>query len=204
MATVIALQLSKLNNLVQERELVYATSKRILDILISLPALVIASPLMLVIAIAIKLDSKGPIIFVQKRYGYHGKIFSFYKFRSMYIMRDEMTPKNLKDKRITRVGRIIRRNFVDELPQFINILKGDMSLVGPRPEQVFLTEEHFNIYKKRSCVKPGLTGLWQINGKRSPIYQNIKYDLKYIRKKSFLLDLKILIKTIPVLIRGEK
>jgi lipopolysaccharide/colanic/teichoic acid biosynthesis glycosyltransferase len=121
----------------------------------------------------------------------------------MHISHDVESTK-IKKEWISPLGSTLRKYFLDELPQLLNIIKGEMSLVGPRPEQKSIVEKHFKIYEKRFIVKPGLTGLWQISGKAQPIYKNIKYDLEYIKKRSLLLDLKILILTVPILVRGER
>ena len=206
------------------------TVKRMMDILGSLVGLLISSPLMLVTAIAIKITSPGPIIFKQSRLGMKGVRFPFYKFRSMYWnvddrihreyvtnlikgelekinQRDEETPlfKMKSDPRVTRVGRIIRKTSIDELPQFFNVLKGEMSLVGPRPPLSYEVEKYEPWHLRRILdVKPGVTGLWQVGG-RSTISFNemIRLDLRYAQNWSLWLDLKILLKTVRALIPSK-
>ena len=184
----------------------YKVSKRFIDEIIAIITILITLPLWLIIMLAIKLDSKGPVFFKQERIGYRGKKFFIYKFRSMYIHTPHYakTPKNKADKRVTRIGTWLRRTSLDELPQLINIIKGDMSLVGPRPEMPFIVEKYKPIYRWRLLVLPGLTGLWQISGRSDkPLAENIKYDLYYIKKQSLLLDLIILLRTIPIVILGR-
>lgn len=182
--------------------------KRILDIVCSFFLLIILLPWFFIIAILIKIDSKGPVFFMQKRCGRHGKVFRMYKFRTM-VKEAESLKKRLKnemegpmfkmrnDPRITEIGRILRKYSLDELPQLINVLKGQMSLVGPRP----LADEEMtgndNWREIRLSVKPGMTGLWQIMGRESGRFSDwVKYDITYVQKRSLLLDLKILFFTL--------
>jgi lipopolysaccharide/colanic/teichoic acid biosynthesis glycosyltransferase len=204
----------------------YRVMKRIFDFTAALLALVLLSPLILVIALAIKLDDGDPIIIVQKRVGLGGRVFDFYKFRSMVhnldhsqtnkefaqkVIRGEITqaPKEngglLKPasngRVITRVGKILRKTSLDELPQLFNILKGDMSLVGPRPSIDYEAEAYHDWYLPRLSVLPGITGLAQINGRSSiPFPEIVEWDLQYIENASIWLDMKILLHTIPVVI----
>lgn len=178
---------------------VYRFTKRALDILISSTLLILISPFLLLIALLIKLDSPGPVLFVQERVGMHGKLFSMYKFRSMYAdaNRYELSPTSPFDSRITRVGRILRRASLDELPQLINVLFGTMSLVGPRPEMPFIAEGYTPSQCRRLQVIPGITGLWQLSADRAfQIHGNIQYDFYYIRNRSFFLDVAILVHTL--------
>ncbi len=178
--------------------------KRLFDIVVGAIALVIASPIMLITAIAIKLTSKGPIIFKQERVGLHNRPFKMYKFRSMELQREQdekhaWTKKN--DARVTRVGRIIRRLSIDEFPQLINVLKGEMSLIGPRPERPLFVEkfkEEVPRYMVKHQVRPGMTGWAQVNGYRgdTSIKKRIECDLYYIENWTLTLDIKILILTI--------
>jgi len=178
--------------------------------------------------VAIKIDSKGPVIFKQKRLGKDGKPFMFYKFRSMYTDVDDKIHreylKNLikngkaaenggkegvykivDDPRITRVGRFIRKTSLDELPQLFNVLKGDMSLVGPRPGLPYEFEEYEEWHKERIKVLPGITGLWQVSGRNALTFEDmIVLDLYYIENMSPWFDLQIMLKTIPVLVFGDK
>lgn len=183
----------------------YLFLKRIVDILYSSLFLFIASPLIVVILMFIKFTSKGPVLFSQERVGLKGKIFKIYKFRSMYVdaPKYEICPSTLEDPRVTKIGKFIRKSSLDEIPQFFNVLKGDMSIVGPRPEMQFIVENYNDVQRKRLSVKPGITGLWQISHKRgSPIHENIDYDLYYIENQCFTLDLAIIIQTVLSVMRG--
>lgn len=180
--------------------------KRIIDILITFIALLLALPLFLVCYILIKTDSRGPFFFMQERLGYKGKIFRVFKMRTMtYKQRiaDREIFKN--DAEVTKTGSILRRFKIDEMPQLINVLKGDMSLVGPRPGLPAQISEFNDDGRSRLLVKPGLTGLAQINGN---IYlswpERWKYDRKYVENLSFLLDVKIILKTFSIIIHGEE
>ena len=187
--------------------------KRIFDVFGSLVCIIIFSPVFIVIPILIKLDSKGPIFFKQKRAGKDGEYFVAYKFRSMVYNADKISKKDYlaeelsdlifqekNDPRITRIGKILRRGF-DELPQLFNVLKGDMSLVGPRPEIPEIVKLYKGKQKIRLKVKPGITGLAIINGRGDiPLEETINYDIEYIENWSLWLDLKILIKTLYVVL----
>lgn len=173
--------------------------KRGMDILVSLLLLIVLAPLLLVIAIAIKLESKGPAIFKQQRAGKDGKPFVFYKFRSMKADSDPFgpSPKSIKDNRLTKFGRILREYSLDELPQLLNILRGDMSLVGPRPLYLSQIAEWSEEQKRRLSVKPGVTGLAQISGRAEITReQKLELDVKYVETASLLVDAKILWLTI--------
>jgi lipopolysaccharide/colanic/teichoic acid biosynthesis glycosyltransferase len=179
--------------------------KRSCDVAGSLLLLIGFSPLFLVIAITIKLDSRGPVFFHHSRAGKDGRLFSLWKFRSMKIdvPRYETSPQSSTDHRLTRVGRFIRRMSIDELPQLINVLNGEMSLVGPRPEMPFIVDRYCPIERERLAAVPGITGLWQISPARAfPIHENIGYDLHYIRNQNFFLDCAILIRTVTAVIHG--
>ena len=190
--------------------------KRAIDLLLPLIALPIVVPLGLLIGIAIKLDSEGPMLFKQTRVGKGGKPFTLYKFRSMFKDADEMvsgldqlneaagpTFKIRKDPRITKVGSLLRKSSLDELPQIINVLKGEMSLVGPRPPLPREVEKYNSHQLGRLAVKPGLTCLWQIRGRSNiPFDEWVELDLEYIRNQSLWLDFKILFRTIPAVLRG--
>ena len=181
-----------------------AISKRIVDIIGSLVAIVIFSPIMLISAIAIKVSSKGPVIFAQERVGLHNKTYKMYKFRTMYVQTEEEEQKawTVKDDpRVTKVGRILRKTSLDELPQFFNIFIGQMSLVGPRPERPMFVEkfkEEIPRYMVKHQVRPGLTGWAQIHGLRgdTSIEKRIEYDLYYIENWSMELDIRILFLTV--------
>ncbi len=183
----------------------YLVLKRLVDWALSTFFIIVLSPLVGIIGLAIKLDSKGPIIFKQKRVGLNGRQFSMYKFRSMHqdAPKYAYTPSNPHDPRITRVGRWLRRTSLDELPQIFNVWRGDMSLVGPRPEMPFIVDTYSPLQRRRLEAKPGITGVWQISAVRGePIHQNIEYDLFYLENRSVLLDLAIIVKTILSVIRG--
>jgi len=179
--------------------------KRLFDILFSACLLLPVAPIMALIALKIKQDSKGPVIFKQKRVGKNGKVFQMYKFRSMYVNTEPyaITPASNTDPRITPFGRFLRRTSLDELPQFINVLAGDMSVVGPRPEMEFIVKQYNAVQSQRLKVKPGITGLWQISLDRSkPIHEVIEHDLYYIENQSLWLDLKIIWDTAIFCIAG--
>lgn len=183
--------------------------KRIFDTVLVVFSLLILWPLFLLIAIAIKLDSKGPVIFKHYRVGENGRKFRMYKFRSMVQNASKMEAAQLpaekqpKDPRVTRVGRFLRRTSLDELPQLINILRGDMSFVGPRPEMPWRVAEYEPWQRARFSVPQGLTGWWQVNGRADkPMHLHTQYDLYYIENYSLWLDLQILIKTPLVVLRG--
>ncbi len=183
--------------------------KRMIDASVSLPALAIISPIYLIIVIAIRLDSKGPAIFRQRRMGMRGRPFNCYKFRTMRVgapdirNADGSTFNSEDDPRVTRVGAFLRKTSLDELPQLINVLVGEMSLVGPRPDQVDQIKFYSPRDMTRLFVKPGITGLAQINGRNSiPWDERKRLDLEYVERQSLALDLRILARTIPyVLVR---
>jgi lipopolysaccharide/colanic/teichoic acid biosynthesis glycosyltransferase len=184
---------------------IYLRFKRYLDLILVVIALILLWPVALIIMLAIKLDSKGPAIFVHDRVGKGGRIFKLYKFRTMYDGTDPYTvnPTDQNDLRITRVGRFLRKISLDEMPQIINVLKGEMSFVGPRPEMPFIVEKYDEIHKERLKVIPGITGLWQLSGDRKKaIHENMDYDLYYKRNVSFFLDVAILIETLIFAFRG--
>jgi len=173
--------------------------KRILDILISLSVIVVLLPVFAVITVAIKLSSKGPTIFKQQRAGKDGKPFVFYKFRTMKLNADPFgpSPKSSEDPRLTKIGKLLREYSLDELPQLFNILKGDMSIIGPRPLYVSQIAEWDERQKKRLLVKPGLTGLAQISGRGEITREEkLELDVKYVETASFLTDIKIILATI--------
>ncbi len=191
------------------------TAKRIFDIVIGSIMLLVAAPVMALVALAIKLDSPGPIFFLQKRIGENGRVFKMIKFRSMVQDADERKDevisytddgkllfKKADDPRITRVGKFIRRTSLDELPQLINVLKGDMSLVGPRPEMPWLVDLYEPWQYKRFAVPQGITGWWQVNGRSDkPMHLHIDEDLYYIQHYSLLLDVFILWKTFAAVVK---
>lgn len=196
---------------------IYNISKRTLDIIASTLGLIILSPILLVVAILIKLESRGPAIFSQKRIGLNKKEFKMYKFRSMVQNAEELKEKLAKenemsgpmfkmknDPRVTKVGRFIRKTSIDELPQLINVLKGEMSLVGPRPSLPKEVSKFEPWMLKRLSVKPGLTCYWQVSGRNNIDFEDwMKLDLQYVNDRSFWLDLKLIFKTAGVLF-GDK
>lgn len=198
--------------------IVYLTLKRLMDIIGASLGLIIASPIMLMVAILIKLeDPKGPIFFSQIRNGNYPTTFKMYKFRSMYIDAEERLQELMHlneqsgpafkikdDPRITKVGKFIRRTSLDELPQLFNVLKGDMSLVGPRPAIPREVEQYTTYQKQRLFVKPGLTCIWQVSGRNNIEFdQWVELDIEYIKTRSLWLDLKLILLTIPALLGDE-
>ncbi len=183
----------------------YEVLKRMFDLVIGTFFLLVALPCIGLIAVATKFDSRGPIFFVQERVGRHGKKFKMYKFRTMFVEapKYDFSPTSGTDMRITRIGRFLRRSSLDELPQLFNVLKGDMSLVGPRPEMPFIVEKYTALHRQRLEVTPGITGLWQLSADRKYlIHENIEYDLYYIRNRSFFMDVAILLHTLAFAARG--
>ncbi|OHB59224.1 MAG: hypothetical protein A2173_09685 [Planctomycetes bacterium RBG_13_44_8b] len=177
----------------------YRITKRLLDILLVLPTILVLLPVFIVIIIAIKLGSKGPAIFKQIRAGKNGKPFKFYKFRTMKTDADPFgtSPKSDKDPRLTKIGIFLREYSLDELPQLFNVLKGNMSLVGPRPLYMEQIAEWDDEQKKRLLVKPGLTGLAQISGRGELTREEkLAFDVEYVRSASLLLDFKIIFLTL--------
>ena len=185
--------------------------KRLMDIMGALAGTMILAVLTIVLTPIIKLDSPGPVFFAQKRVGRNGRIFKMYKFRSMYIdaeeRKKELMAKNEMnglmfkmedDPRITKVGKFLRKTSLDEFPQFINILKGDMSLVGTRPPTLDEFEQYKTYHKKRLSFRPGLTGMWQVSGRSdiTDFEEIVRLDVEYINNWSVALDIKILIKTV--------
>lgn len=193
---------------------VYLFLKRSLDILASLAGLIVLSPLFLIVALAIKIeDPKGSVFFSQQRCGKDNKLFPMYKFRSMVSNAEELLEelkemnemdgpvfKIKEDPRITKVGKFIRKTSIDELPQLLNVLKGDMSLVGPRPAIPHEVAEYNEYQIQRLLVKPGLTCIWQVSGRNTIGFDEwVEMDLEYIKTRSFLLDVKLIFKTVGVL-----
>lgn len=175
---------------------------RKVEILLAIILIFFFSPLIFFVVLSIKLSSRGPLIYRQERVGLGGKCFILYKFRSMVIAAEKdsgpvLSSKN--DTRVTAIGRILRKSRLDEIPQLINILKGDMSFVGPRPERPHFVKQHKSLQGIRLSVKPGLTGLAQIEGYYHTVPRNkLRYDYVYIKNKSLLLDLKIIFRTMIV------
>lgn len=192
----------------------YLAVKRLIDIIGSLCGIILLSFLFVIVALLIKLeDPKGKVFFSQKRVGLNGKEFKMYKFRSMIFNAEEKLQELIKyneisgamfkmkdDPRITKVGKFIRKTSIDELPQLFNVLKGDMSLVGPRPPLPREVTEYTDYDKQRLLVTPGCTGLWQVSGRNSLGFKEmVELDLQYIRQRSFFFDIKIILKTVRVL-----
>lgn len=179
--------------------------KPIFDIVVSLILLVILLPLILMIALLIRMDSKGPVIFKHDRVGINGKVFGIYKFRTMDVDSNpySINPLDENDPRITKIGKFLRKSSFDEIPQLLNVLKSNMSIVGPRPEMPFIVEQYNEIERERLRVLPGITGLWQLSGDRKKaIHENMDYDLYYIQNVSFFMDIAILIETLIFAFRG--
>ena len=204
-------------------QVVTAIACRLLDVIVALLALVLLSPLLLVIAIAIRLDSAGPALFRQERRGWHTRRFVVNKFRTMHVdsanaehvayvqrliagdaERKDALFKLVADERVTRVGRVLRRSSLDELPQLINVVLGEMSLVGPRPCLDYELERYPAHALGRFAVKPGITGLWQVSGRSQLGFDEmIALDLEYAERQSFWLDVRILLRTLPVVLLGK-
>ena len=195
----------------------YEVIKRLIDVICSFIGVVILSPLFIIIAIIIKITSKGPVFFSQKRVGKKGKEFDMYKFRSMVVNAEELKEKlaaqnemsgpmfKMKDDpRVTKVGKIIRKTSIDELPQLWNVLKGDMSLVGPRPSLPKEVDKFEKWMHKRLEVKPGLTCYWQVSGRNNIDFEDwMKLDIRYVEERSTWVDIKLIFKTVRVLF-GDK
>jgi len=199
-----------------DSQVVYHFIKRVIDILGSFVGLIVLSPLFLVVGYKIKREDKaGPIFFSQDRVGKNGKLFKMYKFRSMCIDAEDKLALLLEhneiegamfkmkdDPRVTKIGKFIRKTSIDELPQLWNVLKGDMSLVGPRPPLVREVLEYTEYDKQRLYVKPGCTGLWQVSGRSSiGFYEMVKLDIQYIQNRSLYFDIRIIFRTILVLLK---
>ena len=187
--------------------------KRIVDLVVSIGILSVIWPLMLLIAILIKLDSSGPVLYNHKRMGYRSRTFSFYKFRTMVTDADKLLEifkdkserkgpvfKMANDPRVTKIGKILRRFSIDEIPQLINVLRGDMSLVGPRPQVLWEAAAYDDWAKRRLRILPGITGLWQVSGRASLSYEEmIELDIYYIENWTMGIDIKILFNTLPAI-----
>jgi len=192
-------------------------SKRVFDLLFGILALILAMPLMAVSALLVYLEDGAPVIFRQKRVGRDGKLFEIYKLRTMVKNAEQLQSqagrldahgnlihKTREDPRVTRMGRILRRFSIDELPQLFNVLDGTMSLVGPRPEMPYVAETYQPWQRDRLTVLPGMTGWWQINGRSDkPMHLHVEDDLYYVQHHSMRLDLKIIIRTLWVVLIGK-
>ena len=209
--------LAKKKELVNDH-IVYLVLKRLMDIVGASVGLLLASPIMLIVAILIKLeDPKGPILFSQIRNGAYPKTFKMYKFRSMYVdaedrlqelmhLNEQSGPafKIKNDPRITKIGKFIRKTSLDELPQLFNVLKGDMSLVGPRPAIPREVEQYTSYQKQRLFVKPGLTCIWQVSGRNNIGFEEwVELDIEYIKTRNLWLDIKLILLTIPAMLGDE-
>lgn len=208
---------SNMREVYARKNIIYKGIKRLSDITLSGIALVILSPVFLVTAIAIKLEDGGPVFFVQPRAGRELKPFKMYKFRSMYVNADAKLKELLKDNeqtghafkikndpRITKVGKFIRKTSIDELPQLLNIIKGDMSIVGPRPILTWQMEECNEYEQQRLIVRPGLTCYWQIGGRANIEWDEwVELDLDYIEDMSLWTDVKMVVRTIPAVFDSE-
>jgi exopolysaccharide biosynthesis polyprenyl glycosylphosphotransferase len=196
----------------------YFILKRFIDLFLSALSLLLLSPLCLIVALLIKLDSPGPVLFSQYRVGKQGKIFKMYKFRSMFVDAEQrqamlmannemiggVTFKMKNDPRVTTVGRIIRKLSIDEIPQIINVFKGDMSLVGPRPPLPKEVEKYTLYQYQRLAVKPGITCTWQISGRSELSFRKqVELDLYYIAHQTILFDILILLKTMPAVLKAR-
>ena len=192
--------------------------KRVLDLTVSFAAMILLLPVLTLTALFIWIENPGPVFYVQTRVGRNGRHFRFYKFRSMIVNSDKLKQELLarnessdgiifkmkRDPRITRVGRVIRKFSIDELPQLFNVLKGDMSLVGPRPPLPNEVEKYTLEDRKRLHVIPGLTCLWQVSGRSDiPFTDQVKLDMEYIQSSSFLNDIILLLKTVPAVLTGR-
>ncbi len=207
----------------------YLRAKRLLDIMLTLLLLIPICIVIVIVAILIRLDSPGPIFYRQKRVGRHGGEFSIFKFRSMYVNSDDSLHRDAivkymngqemnggaaaaikfqyklsDDPRVTRVGCFIRKTSIDEFPQFFNVLRGEMTLVGPRPPLTYEVEYYTPYQWLRLSGKPGLTGIWQIYGRSRVDFQNmVEMDIEYLQHQSFWEDLKLIVLTVPVMIQGR-
>lgn len=195
----------------------YVFTKRLIDVIASIFGLIVLLPILAIVAIAIKIESKGPIFFSQERVGLNGQRFKMYKFRSMIVDAEAYKEKLLKqnemngpmfkiknDPRVTKIGKFIRRTSIDELPQLLNVLKGDMSLVGPRPSLPKEVEKFSPWMLERLKVKPGLTCYWQVSGRNDIQFEDwMKLDIKYVKERGTLLDIKLVIRTFFVLFGDE-
>src|SRR3712207_837831 len=194
----------------------YLVAKRVLDIVVSLTALIVAAPILLLCALAIRLESPGPVMFTQRRTGRAGRRFPMWKFRTMVANAEELKaelahlnvlpPPDFKipnDPRVTRVGRFLRATSLDELPQLLNVLRGDMSIVGPRPTS-FPASSYELWHTQRLDVAPGMTGLWQLEGRNATTFdERLRLDVKYIRHMSLGQDLRLMVRTVGAVVRRD-
>lgn len=186
-------------------EVFYRVAKRAFDISVATVLLVFTLPLWLIVGIWVKVSSRGPVFFRQQRIGHGGREFGMYKFRSMYVdaPRYSLSPIDAGDRRITPAGRFLRRTSLDELPQLLNVIRGEMSLVGPRPEMPFIVEKYGAVERQRLSVPQGITGLWQLSADRkNAIHESLEYDLYYIENRGFFLDIALLLHTMLFAMKG--
>ena len=214
--------MERINNATLDREynnesIFYIFLKRLIDLFGSVIGLIVLSPIILIVSLLIKFESKGPVIFSQDRIGKDGKVFKMYKFRSMVVNAEELKEKlkeqnemsgpmfkMKEDPRVTKVGKFIRKTSIDELPQLINIVKGDMSLVGPRPSLPKEVKQFEDWMMERLEVKPGLTCYWQVSGRNNIDFEDwMKLDIKYVRERNTLTDIKLIFITVFVLFGDE-
>jgi exopolysaccharide biosynthesis polyprenyl glycosylphosphotransferase len=189
----------------EEHPLPYIALKRCVDVILSSMLLLLSLPVWLIVAVLVKTTSRGPVFFRHQRSGQFGKPFVMLKFRSMYVDTPKYgrSPESAHDRRVTAVGRLLRKTSIDELPQLLNVLAGDMSLVGPRPEMPYITETYSPIERRRLSVPQGLTGFWQLSGdRRFVIHDAIEYDLYYIENRGIFLDFAILLHTLLFAMKG--
>ncbi|MCT4376635.1 sugar transferase [Leuconostoc suionicum] len=216
--------LKKMNEIVVEKKIIvrkdktYLFMKRMMDYIGSGIGIIVLSPILLVIAIIIKVEDGGPVIFKQERVGYNGKHFYIYKFRSMRVDAEQLKKSLMKqnevkgamfkmkdDPRVTSFGKFMRKHSLDELPQFFNVFQGDMSLVGPRPPLQDEVEKYSDYEKQRLLVRPGLSGLWQISGRNNLSFSEmVELDLQYIQTRNIWIDIKIIVKTVWEMIAIKK
>ena len=178
--------------------------KRLSDVTVSFAVLIAGLPIFLFVALLLKRESRGTVFFRQDRAGQNGRQFKIFKFRTMYpdMCDDAPSPGSSSDPRITPLGRLLRKFSLDEFPQLFNVLRGEMSLVGPRPEMPFIVEKYSAAERLRLDAKPGITGLWQVSeARKDPIHENLDYDLYYIEHQSFFLDVVILFLTILAVLK---
>lgn len=206
------------NHKASRKSFLYFFIKRTIDIIGALIGLIVFSPVFLILGLIVKKDSEGPVFFAHKRVGYKGQDIEIYKFRTMVANAEELLDtlpeeqkkefsENFKlenDPRITKIGHFLRRTSLDELPQLLNILKGDLSIVGPRPVIRKELELYGKYAEKFLSVKPGLTGFWQVNGRSNTTYEErVKLDMEYIDNRSVLMDIKIILKTFTEVFKGN-
>jgi lipopolysaccharide/colanic/teichoic acid biosynthesis glycosyltransferase len=196
----------------------YQTGKRLFDLCVALALLTVLSPLFLIVALCVKLTDGGPVFFRQKRVGLNGRVFDFFKFRSMIVDAEQrkaellklnkhansITFKMCRDPRVTWVGRIMRKTSIDELPQLWNVLVGEMTLVGPRPAVIAEVQRYTPRERRRLAVAPGLTCIWQVSGRAGlDFQQQVELDVRYIRERSMYVDFKLMVLTVPAVLSGK-